>query len=84
MYYKLIKNNITKLNPDITKRFLENKGIIVTDDEAILITNLTKENWEDLFNKKYTSVFAILKGHLSQSKYDKLLALYLQTINQYL
>ena len=53
MYYKLLKNNISKLNPTITSNFLNDKGINVNMDEAILLTNLAKENWETLFNKKY-------------------------------
>ena len=52
MYYKLLKNNISKLNPTITSNFLNDKGINVNMDEAILLTNLAKENWETLFNKK--------------------------------
>ena len=27
MYYKLLKNNISKLNPTITSNFLNDKGI---------------------------------------------------------
>ena len=36
MYYKLLKNNISKLNPTITSNFLNDKGINVNMDEAIL------------------------------------------------
>jgi hypothetical protein len=53
-------------------------------DEAILLTNLAKENWETLFNKKYDDVFKIIKENISEVKYEKLLALYLEMINQYL
>lgn len=84
MYYKLIKNNITKLNKDITSNFLKKNDINVNEDDAILITNLAKENWEDLLNKKYDYVFSILKNKLKKDQYDKLLKLYLDTINQYL
>ena len=83
-YYKLLKNNISKLNPTITSNFLNDKGINVNMDEAILLTNLAKENWETLFNKKYDDVFKIIKENISEVKYEKLLALYLEMINQYL
>ena len=84
MYYKLLKNNISKLNPTITSNFLNDKGINVNMDEAILLTNLAKENWETLFNKKYDDVFKIIKENISEVNYEKLLALYLEMINQYL
>ena len=84
MYYKLLKNNISKLNPTITSDFLNDKGINVNMDEAILLTNLAKENWETLFNKNYDDVFKIIKENISEVKYEKLLALYLEMINQYL
>ena len=84
MYYKLLKNNISKLNPTITSNFLNDKGINVNMDEAILLTNLAKENWETLFNKKYDDVFKIIQENISEVKYEKLLALYLEMINQYL
>ena len=50
MYYKLLKNNISKLNPTITSNFLNDKGINVNMDEAILLTNLAKENWDLIKN----------------------------------
>ena len=84
MYYKLLKNNISKLNPTITSNFLNDKGINVNMDEAILLTNLAKENWETLFNKKYDDVFKIIKENISEEKYENLLALFLEMINQYL
>ncbi len=84
MYYNLIKNNIYKLNKDLTKNFLYNKGIIINDDEAILITNLIKENWQNLYHKNTSYVFSILKERLSPIKYDKLTKLYYDAINQYL
>ena len=84
MYYKLLKNNISKLNPTITSNFLNDKGINVNMDEAILLTNLAKENWETLFNKKYDDVFKIIKENISEVNYQKLLALYLEMINHYL
>ena len=78
MYYKLLKNNISKLNPTITSNFLNDKGINVNMDEAILLTNLAKENWETLFNKKYDDVFKIIKENISEVKYEKLLAFILR------
>lgn len=84
MYEKLIKNNINLLNKDITKEFLRKKGIYVTDNEAIIITDLAKSNWQKLYNKDYKDVFLKLKMSIKKETYDSLLNLYLTYIRDYL
>ena len=46
--------------------------------------NLKQVSSISLFNKKYDDVFKIIKENISEVKYEKLLALYLEMINQYL
>ncbi len=83
MYGRLIKNNIGYLNKNLTKGFLEIKGIIVTDNEAELITSLLKDNWNDLYQGRYEEVFKRLKANVKKETYESLLSLYLTTMRQY-
>lgn len=84
MYENFIKNNINLLTPSITKKFLQKKGIFINDSEALMITNIAKQNWNDLYNKNYQNAFSLLKGKVSEETYQKLLNLYLTTIKEYL
>lgn len=83
MYERLIKNNITYLNKYLTKGFLETKNIYIDLDEASIVTDLIKNNWQDLYNKNYTNTFNILKSNVKKETYEKLLSLYLTIIRKY-
>ena len=82
MYYKLIEQNIYKLSSNITKSFLEKNGIYVNEEESIFLTNIVKENWEDLYNNNYE--FKLISKELNQNKVKLLFNLYQTKINQYL
>lgn len=84
MYYKLIEQNIYKLSSNITKSFLEKNGIYVNEEESIFLTNIVKENWEDLYNNNYENVFKLISKELNQNKVKLLFNLYQTKINQYL
>ena len=84
MYYKLIEQNIYKLSSNITKSFLEKNGIYVNEEESIFLTNIVKENWEDLYNNNYEDVFKLISKELNQNKAKLLFNLYQTKINQYL
>lgn len=84
MYYKLIENNIDKLNDKITKNYFSKNSIYLTNDEAILLTNIAKENWKDLYEKRYEESFKLIEKNISKEKSNDILNLYLKTISQYL
>ena len=84
MYYRLIENNIDKLNDNITKNYFYKNNIYLSDDEAILLTNIAKENWKDLYEKNYIESFNLIKSNIDKEKADEILNLYLKTISQYL
>lgn len=84
MYYRLIENNIYKLNDRMTKNYFYKNNIYLSDDEAILLTNIVKENWKDLYEKNYIESFNLIKNNMDKEKADKILNLYLKTISQYL
>ena len=84
MYYKLNEQNIYKLSSNITKSYLEKNGIYVNEEESIFLTNIVKENWEDLYNNNYENVFKLISKELNQNKVKLLFNLYQTKINQYL
>ena len=84
MYYRLIENNIDKLNDKMTKNYFYKNNIYLSDDEAILLTNIAKENWKDLYEKKYEDSFKLIKKNMSREKANDILNLYLKIISQYL
>lgn len=84
MYYRLIENNIDKLNDKMTKNYFSKNNIYLTDDEAILLTNIAKENWKDLYEKRYEESFKLIEKNTSKEKSNDILNLYLKIISQYL
>ena len=84
MYYRLIENNIYKLNDRMTKNYFYKNNIYLSDDEAILLTNIAKENWKNLYEKNYIESFNLIKNNMDKEKADEILNLYLKTISQYL
>ena len=84
MYYRLIENNIDKLNDKMTKNYFSKNNIYLSDDEAILLTNIAKENWKNLYEKRYEESFKLIEKNVSKEKANDILNLYLKTISQYL
>lgn len=84
MYYRLIENNIDKLTDKMTKNYFYKNNIYLSDDEAILLTNIAKENWKDLYKKNYEESFKLIEKNMNKEKANDILNLYLKTISQYL
>ena len=64
---RIIRNNINNLNYHLVMGFLESKNIYPTEDEAIIITNFLKENYNTLL--KDTSILLNLKGNIRDNIY---------------
>ena len=67
MIERIIKNNIKVLNPHLVMGYLESKNVYPTEDEAIIITNFLKENYNTLL--KDTSILLNLKGNIRDNIY---------------
>lgn len=83
MYKRIIKNNINNLNKYLTKGFLENKNIEISLEEAEVVTEILKANWEKLYQGNYQDVFNLLNGKVKKETKESLLSLYLTTMKQY-
>ena len=64
MIERIIKNNISILNPHLVMGYLESKNIYPTEDEAIIICNFLKENYNVLL--KDNSILLNLRGNIYQ------------------
>ena len=67
MIERIIRNNINNLNYHLVMGFLESKNVYPTEDEAIIITNFLKENYNTLL--KDTSILLNLKGNIRDNIY---------------
>ena len=79
---RIIKNNINTLNHHLVMGFLEIKNIYPTEDEAILITNFLKENYNLLL--KDNSILLNLKGNIRDNIYYNLSKIILDLKKTYL
>ncbi len=84
MYYNLIKANISRLDSNTTMKFLNNNNINVNYEESSFLTDLAKEYWEDLYNKKYSDVFNIMSKKINIKTCNDIKNLYFKIIKQYL
>ena len=82
MIERFIKRNITTLNHHLTMGYLESKGIYPTEDEAIIITNFLKENYEEII--KNDSILSSLKGKIRDNIYQETVFLLQNLRKQYL
>lgn len=83
MIERYIRKNIGMLNHHLTMGFLESKGIYPTEDEAILITNFIKENYEDVVRGNDNKLL-LLKGSLREELFLATTNLLFELKNQYL
>ena len=67
MIEKIIRNNINNLNYHLVMGYLESKNIYPTEDEAIIITNFLKENYNIIL--KDNSILLNLKGNIRDNIY---------------
>ena len=84
MYYRIIENNIDKLTDIMTKNYFYKNNIVLTDDEAILLNNIAKENWKNLYDRNYQESFYLISKNMDKEKANQILNLYLKITNQYL
>ena len=69
MIERIIKNNIKVLNPHLVMGYLESKNIYPTEDEAIIICNFLKENYNILL--KDNSILLNLRGNIRDDIYSE-------------
>ena len=62
--------------------FLENKGIYPTEDEAIVITNFLKENYQEVL-KGNEAILSSLKGKVRDNIFEDTIRLLMDLKKQY-
>ncbi len=82
MIERIIKNNISILNPHLVMGYLESKNIYPTEDEAIVICNFLKENYNILL--KDNSILLNLKGNIRDDIYYGVSNILINLKNTYL
>ena len=82
MIERIIKNNIRILNPHLVMGYLESKNIYPTEDEAIIICNFLKENYNILL--KDNSILLNLRGNIRDDIYSGVSTIIMNLKNTYL
>ncbi len=82
MIERIIKNNIKVLNPHLVMGYLESKNIYPTEDEAIVICNFLKENYNILL--KDNSILLNLRGNIRDEIYSGVSTIIMNLKNTYL
>ena len=82
MIERIIKNNIKTLNPHLVMGYLESKNIYPTEDEAIVICNFLKENYNILL--KDNSILLNLRGSVRDEIYSGVSTIIMNLKNTYL
>ena len=82
MIERIIKNNISILNPQLVMGYLESKNIYPTEDEAIIICNFLKENYNILL--KDNSILLNLRGNIRDDIYSGVSTIIMNLKNTYL
>ncbi len=82
MIERIIKNNIKVLNPHLVMGYLESKNIYPTEDEAIVICNFLKENYNILL--KDNSILLNLRGNIRDDIYSGVSTIIMNLKNTYL
>ena len=82
MIERIIKNNISILNPHLVMGYLESKNIYPTEDEAIIICNFLKENYNVLLNDN--SILLNLRGNIRDNIYQGVSTIIMNLKNTYL
>lgn len=82
MIERIIKNNIKVLNPHLVMGYLESKNIYPTEDEAIIICNFLKENYNILL--KDNSILLNLRGNIRDDIYSEVSTIIMNLKNTYL
>lgn len=82
MIERIIKNNIKVLNPHLVMGYLESKNVYPTEDEAIIICNFLKENYNILL--KDNSILLNLRGNIRDDIYSGVSTIIMNLKNTYL
>ncbi len=82
MIERIIKNNIKVLNSHLVMGYLESKNIYPTEDEAIIICNFLKENYNILL--KDNSILLNLRGNIRDDIYSGVSTIIMNLKNTYL
>lgn len=82
MIERIIKNNIKVLNPHLVMGYLESKNIYPTEDEAIVICNFLKENYNILLRDN--SILLNLRGNIRDDIYSGVSTIIMNLKNTYL
>ena len=82
MIERIIKNNIKVLNPHLVMGYLESKNIYPTEDEAIVICNFLKENYNIIL--KDNSILLNLRGNIRDEIYSGVSTIIMNLKNTYL
>ena len=82
MIERIIKNNIRILNPHLVMGYLESNNVYPTEDEAIIICNFLKENYNILL--KDNSILLNLKGNIRDDIYNNVSSIIMNLKNSYL
>ena len=82
MIERIIRNNIKILNPHLVMGYLESKNVYPTEDEAIVICNFLKENYNILL--KDNSILLNLRGNIRDDIYNEVTSIIMNLKNTYL
>ena len=82
MIERIIRNNIKNLNYHLVMGYLESKNIYPTEDEAIVICNFLKENYNILL--KDNSILLNLRGNIRDDIYNAVSTIIMNLKNTYL
>ena len=82
MIERIIRNNIKILNPHLIMGYLESKNVYPTEDEAIVICNFLKENYNILL--KDNSILLNLRGNIRDDIYNEVTSIIMNLKNTYL
>ena len=82
MIERIIRNNIKNLNYHLVMGYLESKNVYPTEDEAIIITNFLKENYNILL--KDNSILLNLRGNIRDNIYYAISNILISLKNNYL
>ena len=83
MYKELIKNWIPNLTPDMIKTYGQKLGILLTDQETMLLYQFAMKNYREILDGDESS-FQTLKEKLNPKLYNQLLNLYQLNKEKYL
>ena len=82
MYKNLLKQWITNVQKEDFNRYLKMNGLWKSDQEADILYQFLKDNWENIYDGK-KETFEQLKEKISNETYQKLYTLYEQAKKKY-